>query len=170
MRSEVLTGFGHPDTLVYEHAHWFVLVAKRQMTLGTLLIVERSGVTTLGAVSDASWRELPTVIRDIEAVLARCFAHDRMNVLFLMMATPEVHAAIIPRYAGPREFSGMTFTDQGWPRAPVLDAAHTIDDTQSMALMATLREAFVTIRQPAALSLDGVGAVDTLNEGTNGVR
>lgn len=149
--SEVLSRFGYPDTLVHEYAHWLVLAARRQMTLGTLLIVERAGVTTLGAVSDASWAELPIVIRDIEVALARSFANDRMNVLFLMMATPETHAAVIPRYAATREFSGVTFTDPGWPRKPDLDATHDLDAPQFGALVADLRTAFA--HAPCAVPL-----------------
>lgn len=115
------------------------------MTLGTLLIVERSGVTTLGAVSDVSWAELPIVIRDTEAALARCFAPDRMNMLFLMMATPEVHAAIVPRYAAKREYSGVSFRDSGWPRKPDLDATHELNAAQFGALVTAFREAFVCV-------------------------
>ena len=151
MRPDVLSGFGYPDTLVREYEHWFVLAAKRQMTLGTLLIVERTGVTTLGAVSDAGWRELPIVIRDIEAAIGRCFAHDRMNVLFLMMATPEVHAAVIPRYAASREHAGVVCTDPGWPRKPDLDVAHPFSPDAYASLVRVLRASFARIRTPASL-------------------
>lgn len=145
MRTDVLPGFGYPDTLVHAYEHWLVLAAKRQITLGTLLVVERMGVTTLGAVSDVSWNEFPRVIRDVERVLAHCFAHDRMNTLFLMMATPEVHAAVIPRYAESREFHGVVCTDPGWPRKPDLDHAHEFDAAQFPALVAALRTAFASV-------------------------
>ncbi|MDO8599758.1 MAG: HIT family protein [bacterium] len=146
MRPEVLTGFGYPDTLVHEYDHWVVLAAPRQLTLGAMLVVCRDGTTTLGAVSDESWNEFPRVIRAIEATVHRLFQHDRMNVLFLMMAVPEVHAAIIPRYAKSRVFNGTTFTDPGWPRKPDLDAAHDLDPKIHSELVHTLRGAFVSTR------------------------
>lgn len=96
---EALTGFGYPDTLVREYEHPVVLAAPRRLTLGALLVMCRDGTTTLGAVSDGSWGEFPRVVRAIEGATHRLLQHDRMNVLFLIMTVPEVHAAIIPRYA-----------------------------------------------------------------------
>ena len=41
----------------------------------------------------------------------------------LMMVDPDVHFHVIPRYAKPKKFGGMEFTDPGWPSAP--DLSHT---------------------------------------------
>lgn len=146
--ADVLTRFGYPDTLVREYEHWYVLAQRRPLTLGALLVVYRGDATTLGVVVTEAWTEFAAVLRDVEAALAHTFTPDRVNLLFLMMATPEAHAAILPRYAGPREFQGETFTDPGWPRAPVLDAAHPITKEQCTSMVSTLRAAYVAV--PAA--------------------
>lgn len=138
----VLARFGYPDTLICEYTYWYVLAQRRPLTLGALLVVYRGDATTLGAIATEAWSEFGAVLRDVEVALARVFAPDRMNLLFLMMATPEAHAAILPRYAGSREFQGTTFTDPGWPRKPDLDATHDLDVTQFGTLVADLRAAF----------------------------
>ena len=144
----VLTKFGYPETLVRAYDHWFVLAQRRPLTLGALLVVYRGDATTLGAVAPEAWTEFATVMRDTEAALASSFASDRLNLLFLMMATPHAHAAILPRYAGPRAFHGVTFTDPGWPRAPVLDAVHELTPEQCAAHTAMLRTVFERIGSP----------------------
>lgn len=44
----------------------------------------------------------------------------------LMMADPQVHFHVLPRYPGPREFDGQRFEDRGWPRLPDLAQAPEI--------------------------------------------
>ena len=144
--SAVLEKFGYPEMLVREYAHWVVLAQRTPLTLGALLVVYRGDATTLGGIVPAAWTEFAQVMHDVEHALARVFAPDRLNLLFLMMATPEAHAAILPRYCGAKEFCGMTFTDPGWPRAPVLSAIHELTSEQRAAHTAALREAFVVGR------------------------
>ncbi len=151
MRAEALISFGHPDTLVAEYGHWLVLAQRRPLTLGALLVVYRGEAMTLGGIMPEAWTEFAMVMRNTEAALSRVFAPDRLNLLFLMMATPEAHAAILPRYAGPKEFYGMMFTDPGWPRAPVLDAVHELTPEQCAAHITALRSAFAMQPQPVAV-------------------
>ena len=58
------------------------------------------------------------VIKDVEYALKKTFQYDKINYLMLMMKDKEVHFHIIPRYALPRTWSGMTWTDEGWPNMP----------------------------------------------------
>lgn len=142
MTPDALTAFGCPGSLVRSYDHWLVLAAPRQVTIGTLILAYRGAATTLGAVSDDAWREFPSVIRQTEEVLAACFKHDRLNMLFLMMAVPEVHAAIIPRYAETRTFGGVACADPGWPRKPDLDAACALTPETHVTLVERLRDAY----------------------------
>lgn len=143
-----LAAFGYPDAHIRSFAHWSILAARKPVTLGTLLLVCHDVATTLGAVSDAAWVEFPTVLRDTEAALGARFAPDRMNLLFLMMANPQVHAALLPRYSGPREFEGARFTDVGWPSKPNLDVVHEFSDAAFAAHVAELRRAFDAVHAP----------------------
>lgn len=42
----------------------------------------------------------------------------------------------------------MTFTDPGWPRRTDLDAAHSMDSEAHIALVRTLRDAFMRVHTP----------------------
>ncbi len=140
---DLLDTFGYPGTLAKEYQHWHVLVGPKQITLGTLILVCKDGATALGEISDAAFAELPQVIREVEAALRRVFSNNRVNYLWLMMANPEVHAAILPRYSAERTFEGVVFRDSGWPRKPDLDFVNEVPPEVFAKLVATLRAAFV---------------------------
>lgn len=142
MLTETLKTFGYPETVVKEYEHWLLLCAPRQMTLGTLILAAKDGVTSLGELSSESFAEFPRVIRELEATLKRLFQVDRFNYLWLMMANPEVHTAIIPRYAGERTFGGVAFSDPGWPKKPDTDFAHELTPETRAALLEALKTEF----------------------------
>jgi len=54
------------------------------------------------------------------------------------MVDPHVHFHVLPRYSGPRELAGVTFTDPGWPRLPDLGNAPAVTDACRAALIAAL--------------------------------
>ncbi len=142
MSNDAFGKFGYPEALVKEYSNWIVLCASRQATLGSLLLVCKDKVTAFSKISDASFAELPKVIREIENNLQKLFQNDKINYLMLMMANPEVHFGIIPRYTQEREFAGVTFRDNGWPSKPDTDFTHEISDKVFAELVSTLRTAF----------------------------
>jgi len=140
--AEVLKKFGYPETVIKEYPHWWLLVAPVQHTLGTVLLIAKEGVQSLGELSEASFVDLAIVTQELEMRLRETFQVDRFNYLWLMMATREVHAAVIPRYAGEREFQHRTFTDPGWPKKPNVDFTHTVSQEFSAQLIGRLRNVF----------------------------
>lgn len=139
---KVLATFGYPATVIKEYERWWLLLAPAQFTLGTLILAAKEGVTSLGELSKESFSDLASVTRDVETKMREIFQVDRFNYLWLMMATKEAHAAIIPRYSSERVFFSMTFTDPGWPKKPDLDFIHKPSPELSAQLVAHLREAF----------------------------
>lgn len=131
--------FGYPGSVVAEFEHWVVLLRPQQATLGALVLVCREEATAFAAISPAAFAEMDRVVRGIEAALARAFAYEKINYLMLMMVDPHVHFHVLPRYSGPREFAGVTFTDPSWPRLPDLGNAPALDDLCRTALTAELR-------------------------------
>lgn len=146
MLSETLKTFGYPETVVREYQRWLVLLAPRQMTLGTLILAAKDGVTSVAELSDETFAQFPRVIREVEGTLRRTFHVDRFNYLWLMMANPEVHAAIIPRYASQRTFGGVTFNDPGWPKRPDTDVSHALEPAAFAALVSAIKTAFADVR------------------------
>lgn len=114
--------FGYPGTLVREYDHWVVLVRPKQVTLGSLILAAKDRANTLSALPQAAFTEMAGVTAAIEGALRRCFSYDKINYLLLMMVDPDVHFHVVPRYASPPAFAGVTFPDAGWPGPPNLSA------------------------------------------------
>lgn len=140
--NQTMRTFGYPASVVAEYDHWAVLLRPSQATLGALVLACREDATAFAGISPAAFAEFGGVVADIEAALRRAFAYDKINYLMLMMVDPHVHLHVLPRYAGPREFAGVAFTDSGWPRLPDLANAPNIPDACRSALMTTLRDSW----------------------------
>jgi diadenosine tetraphosphate (Ap4A) HIT family hydrolase len=140
--NQTMRTFGYPDSVVAEYGRWAVLLRPQQATLGALVLVCREEATAFAAISAEAFAELSTAVRETEAALRRAFAYDKINYLMLMMVDPNVHFHVLPRYAEPRDFAGVRFSDAGWPRQPDLAAAPVVTDACRAALLTTLRGAW----------------------------
>ncbi len=137
--NQTMLSFGYPDSAVAQYRHWAVLLRPQQATLGALILVCREQATAFSSISPAAAAELPSAIRDIERALGAAFAYDKINYLMLMMVDPHVHFHVLPRYAGPRDFAGIGFTDPGWPRLPDLAHGATLPRADRSELIAAIR-------------------------------
>lgn len=115
-----LKKFGYPDTLIKEYVHWMVLLRPQQITLGSLILIEKSGQTRFSDLHEASFKEFGLVVKAVENSLASLFACNKVNYLMLMMVDPEVHFHVIPRYETAKDYFGVKFIDHGWPKLPDL--------------------------------------------------
>lgn len=131
--------FGYPATLIAEYAHWVVLLRPQQPTLGSLVLAAKSQVEGFGALPRAAFADLATAIAAIEGSLRRAIVYEKINYLMLMMVDRHVHFHVLPRYQGERAVAGIVIPDAGWPKAPVLDAAVTLDSEQTAALVDWLK-------------------------------
>ena len=137
--NETIQRFGHPGTLVAEYAHWVVLLRPDQPTLGSLVLAAKSEAEAFADLQPEAFAELGRVVADIESALKAAVDYARINYLMLMMVDRHVHFHVIPRYDGAREAGGVSVTDQGWPKAPALAEAVSLDEAQVAALVAWLR-------------------------------
>lgn len=142
--NQTMRTFGYPDSVIAEYEHWAVLLRPQQATLGALVMVCRENVTAFAAISPAAFAEMDRVVRAVEASLARAFSYEKINYLMLMMVDPNVHFHVLPRYSGPREFAGVTFTDPGWPRLPDLANAPSLGEPARAALFERLKSCWET--------------------------
>ena len=78
----------------------------------------------------------------IEQALASFCSYEKLNYLMLMIVDPNVHFHVIPRYAGTREWNGLTFADEGRPGPPQLQAARKLEAEQIAALRDALKPLF----------------------------
>jgi len=136
MANQTALRFGYPATLVREYEHWLVLLREPQPTLGSLILCAKSEATEFSALAMQAHAEMGMVVREIEHALKAAFAYDKINYLMLMMADPNVHFHVIPRYSETPSACGLTIPDPGWPALPQLGEAQEITSAQRDDLLA----------------------------------
>lgn len=142
MANATMEKFGHPETLIHDYAHWVVLLRNEQITLGSMVVAEKSAATSLSAVAPHALAELASIAGDIETAFARTFRPDKFNYLMLMMVDPNVHFHVLPRYGGARECAGVEFEDRAWPKAPTLGDVIPTTPAQRNVMLGLLRDAW----------------------------
>ena len=140
--NETMRKFGYPATLVAEFEHWAVLLRPAQPTLGSLVLAAKSDVTALSDLSAEAHAEMKLASTAIERALRDFTGYAKINYLMLMMVDPHVHAHVIPRYEGSRQFEGVDFPDAGWPKVPDLGTAVALDEDQIASLVTALKTRF----------------------------
>ena len=133
-----LRKFGYPATLLRELDHWVILLRPEQVTLGSLVLAAKGEAIAYSALPPEAFAEQGEAVRLIERALGAFTGFEKINYLMLMMVDPNPHFHVIPRYSEPRSWNGIDFPDAGWPRAPRLDVAVTLDAAQLAALAGEL--------------------------------
>jgi diadenosine tetraphosphate (Ap4A) HIT family hydrolase len=131
--------FGWPASVIHGGTHWTVLLRPQQATLGALVLCANSPVLRYSELPAAAFAEQGELVVRIENALRRFVNYDRINWLMLMMVDPQVHFHVIPRYASPREFEGISFVDGGWPALPQLGGGIASDESLRDRLIRTIR-------------------------------
>lgn len=112
--------FSADKLTLFKTEHWSVLVRKGQPTLGTLVIAANRNFISASELTPKEALEFPAVVGRLEAALSGAFAFDKINYLCLMMVDRHYHFHILPRYETPREFLGVQWVDESWPRPPTI--------------------------------------------------
>ncbi len=115
---KILTKFGYPDSLIKEFSHWYLLLRPEQVTIGSMVLIEKEFKSKYSDVSKESFVEFAKVVKQIESVIEDSFSYNKINYLMLMMLDEEVHYHIVPRYSRDIVFNDKVFCDHGWPGLP----------------------------------------------------
>jgi diadenosine tetraphosphate (Ap4A) HIT family hydrolase len=134
-----LQKFGYPASVITELDHWCIVLRPAQATLAALVLIAKSDATSFSTLPTPAYAELQQATGLIERGLRQFRAFDKINYLALMMVDPQVHFHVLPRYAAPQTFDGVTFTDPGWPALP--DLKHSTQHSPETA--AKLHKALV---------------------------
>lgn len=126
MSVSILEKFGYPNSLIKEYKNWIILLRPEQVTIGSLVLIEKSFKKKYSEITLKSHQELGFVIKDIENTLKKLFGYNKINYLMLMMIDKEVHYHVIPRYSKDIFFEGVRFFDKGWPKLPSLSCKNNI--------------------------------------------
>jgi diadenosine tetraphosphate (Ap4A) HIT family hydrolase len=63
--------FGYPQTLIKEFQHWTIQLRLKQVTLGSLVLINKSDATNLGQLTADEWAEFAEVSSFAEKLLRR---------------------------------------------------------------------------------------------------
>lgn len=75
---------------------------------------KREDALDLTDATEDEQKELIQILGELRAATQRAFQADWFNYAFLGNGTRHLHCHYVPRYASPREFEGVTFTDELW--------------------------------------------------------
>lgn len=145
MANETMRKFGYPGSLIREYEYWVVLLRPAQVTLGSLVLAAKSGVTAFGQLPPKAHAELATITKEIEATLLAEIGYHRINYLMLMMVDPHVHFHVFPRYLGTKVLDGLEITDVGWPGLPDLKSAIEPEQEQLERLRQRISQSWLNI-------------------------
>ena len=135
MSISILKKFSYPNHLIKEYTNWIILLRPEQITIGSLVLIEKSFQKKYSKITLESHQELGLVIKDIENTLKKLFGYNKINYLMLMMIDKEVHYHIIPRYSKDVFFEEAKFVDKGWPGLPLLNYNNDIKKNLKLKLI-----------------------------------
>lgn len=99
--------------LIKEYQYWSVYIHENQGYLGRCVVwCKRKNAFDLTDATKEEQEELFVVLIALQNALRACFNPDWLNYAFLGNETRHLHGHIIPRYAKPKEFMGITFQDK----------------------------------------------------------
>lgn len=137
---DIWTKFGHQSGEIFSTSHWSVVIRRKQVTLGSLVLICKRHAESMGGLTPEEGGDLPNAAKAIEQTLGAAFRPAKLNYLALMMVDRHLHFHVIPRYERERQVHGYTFKDPSWGGPPRLDA-ETPQDSVVDAVLADLRAA-----------------------------
>ena len=140
--NEILKTFNFVNTLIKEYDNWYLLLRSDQVTLGSLVLIEKSFKNKYSEISSSSFLEFGEIIKKIEPTLNELFSYEKINYLMLMMRDDEVHYHIIPRYSKVKCFNSIEFIDSGWPSLPDMTFHNHLDIETESKLIDALKGSF----------------------------
>ena len=139
---DILQTFEVDTLLIKEYKYWYLLLRRSQITIGSLVLIEKSLRTSYSNIETESHNEFGLIVKDIENSLKTLFDFNKINYLMLMMNDPEVHYHVIPRYAKEVIFNDVSFTDHGWPSLPNFETVNSVTDATIKELIIAMKTAF----------------------------
>lgn len=139
--NQTIEKFGYPGTLIKEYEHWVLLLRPAQATLGALILACKDEASRFSDISPEAFTEMGLSVADIERGLSSLFDYQKLNYLMLMMVDPDVHYHVLPRYESAQSYSGLTFSDPGWPGPPNVGHDNEADAATKEQLIAELKAA-----------------------------
>ena len=128
--------FKPAEYTIKDFKNWVIVVRPKQITLGDAVIILKNQAPSIGDASGDDLAELPVVISWYESRCKSLFGAEKFNYIAAMMKDNFVHFHAIPRYSEEKDFAGIKWTDEFWPKPVSLVDAKTTQETLDAILAA----------------------------------
>lgn len=99
---------------IKEYEFWRVQLHSNQCYLDRCIIILKHHLEDLFDISEEERDELFQIGKELRGAQIKAFSANMVNYYSLGNETRHLHLHVIPRYNKPREFTGVTFTDDRW--------------------------------------------------------
>lgn len=120
MNLEFAGRFNKPELLLKEFNYWAIIIRENVVTLGSCIIILKSGKQSLKDVSPEEMAEFPEVCKWFENKTAYLYGAEKWNYCAMMMFESFVHFAAIPRYSKEINMYNKIWIDIDWPKRTTL--------------------------------------------------
>ncbi len=117
MEYEYMKRFEPENYTIHTFDYWVVLLRKRQVTLGSVIVALRREVPSFSMVSVEEFAELSNVFSWYEKTIKKLYGAEKFNYIAAMMKDNFVHFHAFPRYNNAILRYGMEWKDDYWPGA-----------------------------------------------------
>lgn len=96
--------------------HWVIVLRPKQITLGDAVIILKRQVPSIADATPEEMGEFSSVVGWYEGKCNSLFSPEKYNYIAAMMKDNFVHFHAIPRYSDTRQFAGIEWKDEFWPK------------------------------------------------------
>jgi len=121
MNLEFAGRFNKPELFLKEFKHWVIILRENVVTLGSCIIILKSGKPFLKDVSSEEMAEFSEVCKWFEEKTKTLYGAVKWNYCAMMMKDEFVHFHAIPRYSESIEIYGRTWVDEDYPKGTKLN-------------------------------------------------
>ena len=121
MNLEFAGRFNKPELVLKEFKHWVIIIRENVVTLGSCIIILKSGKPFLKDVSSEEMEEFSEACKWFEDKTKSLYGAEKWNYCAMMMKDEFVHFHAIPRYAKKINYYDKVWIDTDWPKGTSLN-------------------------------------------------
>lgn len=120
MNLEFAGRFNKAELLLKEFKHWVIIIRENVVTIGSCIIILKSGKPFLKDVSTEEMAEFSEVCKWFEDKTKALYGAEKWNYCAMMMKDEFVHFHAIPRYSKEINAYNKDWVDTDWPKGTKL--------------------------------------------------
>ncbi|MDO8515990.1 MAG: HIT family protein [bacterium] len=127
---------------IKDYTYWSLFIHENQSYLGRCILwCNREDALDLADATPEEQQELFLILSELRPALQKAFAPDWLNYAFLGNEVRHLHGHILPRYAQPKNFAGVTFKDELYGHNYKTDRTFSIPEEALEKIRLKIKEA-----------------------------